>query len=110
MSRCPAARAFLVAFVLADLPVFAEAGESVLVIGGWDYGETMFDRAASGVGQHELEPVSGEGACNLSIVPCSADARAFNLQRDARIFRFSPRISMMTTIAGAGSLPAGSAQ
>ncbi|QJW99044.1 cobaltochelatase subunit CobN [Frigoriglobus tundricola] len=50
MSRCPAARALLAALVLAGLPIHAAAGESVLVIGGWDYGETMFDRAATGIG------------------------------------------------------------
>ncbi|VTR96669.1 protoporphyrin ix magnesium chelatase : Cobaltochelatase OS=Chthoniobacter flavus Ellin428 GN=CfE428DRAFT_2831 PE=4 SV=1: CobN-Mg_chel [Gemmata massiliana] len=46
MLRAPFVIFCLAAFTVAP----AAAGESVLVIGGWDYGETMFDRAATSTG------------------------------------------------------------
>lgn len=52
MSRYTAGRVLLAAVVLAGFPINAVAGENLLVIGGWDYGETMFDRAAIGIGMN----------------------------------------------------------
>lgn len=42
--------AMLTAACLVGLPANASAAENLLVVGGWDYGETMFDKAATAVG------------------------------------------------------------
>lgn len=43
-------RTILVVGLFAGLASSAQASEKVLVVGGWDYGEAVFDRAATAVG------------------------------------------------------------
>lgn len=56
----------LTAVCLAGLPAGAFAGERLLVVGGWDYGEAVFARAASSVGM-SAEFVATEDTGNVAV-------------------------------------------